>query len=135
MAGLEENTRHAEGGTRHTLSTGVRPCPFCAGNSSNLFVACCVLSLLFVGVAVQQRRRTAVFDDFRNRALAVLSQLLASLMDLRIGNAQRTGDLGNRLPSGLGEMLCLTLTLIVLATWVIRSEKIGALRTIIPAVL
>ena len=43
----------AEGGTRHALFAGVRPCPSCAGNSSVLFVACCVLSLMFVGVAVR----------------------------------------------------------------------------------
>jgi len=42
----------AEGGTRLALFAGVRPCPFCAGNSSVLFVACSVLSLMFAGVAV-----------------------------------------------------------------------------------
>jgi hypothetical protein len=42
----------AEGGTRHGMFAGVRPCPFCAGNTSVLFVECSVLSLMFVGVAV-----------------------------------------------------------------------------------
>ena len=53
MVGFEEKTRHAEGGTRHTLFAGVRLCPFCAWNGSFLSVACCYVSLKFVGVAVQ----------------------------------------------------------------------------------
>ena len=52
MVWFEENTRHAEGGTRHALFAGVRHCPFCAGNILVLFVACYVFSLMFVGVAV-----------------------------------------------------------------------------------
>jgi hypothetical protein len=63
------------------------------------------------------------------------SQLLASLMDPRVGNARVTGDVCNRLSAGLGEPHCLVLTLLhrglldflhdpcppVLATWDIRS--------------
>jgi hypothetical protein len=51
--GGRRKTRSVEGETRHVLFAGVRPCPFCAGNSLVLFVACCVVSLMFVGVAVQ----------------------------------------------------------------------------------
>ena len=54
MVGFEGNLRYAERGTRHALFAGVRPCPFCAGNVHVLFVACSVLSLKFVGVAVQR---------------------------------------------------------------------------------
>jgi hypothetical protein len=43
----------AEGGTRHTLFAGVRPCPFRAGNMHVLFVAYYCFSLMFVGVAVR----------------------------------------------------------------------------------
>jgi hypothetical protein len=51
--GPEENTRTAEGGTRHALFAGVRPCPFRAENMHVLFVAYYCFSLMFVGVAVR----------------------------------------------------------------------------------
>ena len=42
-----------EGGTRHTLFAGVRPCPSRAGNGSFLFVVYCYVSLMFASVAVR----------------------------------------------------------------------------------
>ena len=51
--GFEENTRHAEGGTRHALFAGVRPCPSCACNGPFLSVVCCSFLLMFAGVAVR----------------------------------------------------------------------------------
>ena len=75
-----------KGGTRHALFAGVRPCPFCAGNIHVLFVACSVLSLKFVGVAV----RVAVQANAVQQCLTPLerstihaSQFLVSLMHPR----------------------------------------------------
>jgi hypothetical protein len=85
MVGFEANTRHAEGGTRHTLFAGVHSCPFCAGNIHALFVACCVLSLMFVGVAVRvavQANAVQQFLMLLGRSTIRASQFLASLMNL-----------------------------------------------------
>jgi hypothetical protein len=57
-------------GTRHALFPGVRPCPFCAGNNAVLFVACCFLSLLFVGVAVWVAVQRFFFE-----ALSLMAEL------------------------------------------------------------
>jgi hypothetical protein len=43
----------AEGGTRHALFAGVRPCPSCACNGPFLSVVCCSFLLMFAGVAVR----------------------------------------------------------------------------------
>ena len=64
MIGFEEKTLGAEGGTRHALFAGVRPCPSRACNGPFLSVVRCVFVLKFAGVAV----RVAV-QDFSGTAV------------------------------------------------------------------
>ncbi len=47
----------------------------------------------------------------------MLSQLLAPLMNPLVGNAQLTGDLGNRLSAGLSEPYRLALKLMRVRLW------------------
>ena len=97
------------------LCAGVRPCPFCAGNTSVLFVACHVFALKSAGVAVRvavQRLLVQQCLMFLGKEHYPCQPIPWSLMVPRVGNGQFTCDVCNRLSAGLSEPHRLALTLL-----------------------
>src|SRR5690349_20689264 len=68
-----------------------------------------VLSLLFAGVAVQANAVQQCLTPLERSPIRA-SQILVSLLDPLLGNAQFTGDVCNRLSTVLGELHHLALT-------------------------